>query len=167
MRDKPREARHPDRFVGDLVHVDRVRDVFYTVRPAVREKKLGLSARLVVDALADTYRSRQSQGFKPSRDIDAVSVNVALIDEDVARVDPDPQLHAVRLIRLTRSKSALDIERATYRIDRAHKLDQQSVAHAAHETPAIFANCWVNQFTRSGPRSASCVSSSLRLIMRL
>src|SRR5260370_162998 len=97
MRDKPRGERHPNPFVGDLVHVDRIRDVFYALLPPVREKKLGLSARLVVDALADTSRSRRSQGFKPSRDIDAVSVNVALIDEDVARVDPDPQLHGVWL----------------------------------------------------------------------
>ena len=117
-------------------------------RAVVREKQMGLGVRLIVDALADTYRSRRSQGFKPSRDIDAVSVDVLLTDQHVARVDPDPQLHAVRLIRLTRSKSALDIERAMYRVDRTPKLDQQPVAHAAHETPVIFVNCWVNQFTR-------------------
>ena len=121
---------------------------FYTAGPAVREEKVGLSAHLVVDALADAYRSRQRQGLKPSRDIDVISVNVALIDKDVARVDSDPQLHSIQLIRLTRSKSALDIQGATYRIDRAHKLDQQSVAHAAHETPAIFFYRRVNQFTR-------------------
>src|ERR1700726_3096375 len=92
MRDKPRKERHPNPFVGDLVHVDRVRNVLYAVSPAVREEKVGLSARLVVDALADAYRSRRSQGLKPSRDIDAVSVNVALIDEDVPRVDSDPYL---------------------------------------------------------------------------
>src|SRR5258708_32044552 len=147
MRDKPRKERHPNPLVGDLVHVDWVRDVFYAVGPAVREEKVGLSARLVVDAPADAYRSRRSQGLKPSRDIDAVSVNVALIDEDVARIDSDPQLHSIRLIRLTRSKSALDIEGATYRIHPAHKPDQQSVAHPAHQTPAILFNRRVNQFT--------------------
>jgi hypothetical protein len=49
---------------------------FYTAGPAVREEKVGLSAHLVVDALADAYRSRQRQGLKPSRDIDVISVNV-------------------------------------------------------------------------------------------
>src|SRR5260370_41979108 len=105
MRDKPREERHPNPFVSDLVHMDRVRNVFYSPRPAVREEKLGLSARLVVDALADTDRSWRSQGFKPSRDIDAICVHVALIDDDVARVDSDPQRHGARLLLLTRSTS--------------------------------------------------------------
>src|SRR5665811_209817 len=145
MRDKPSEERHSYSFIRDLVDVDWGTGCFLHGASRGRRKKLGLSARLVVDALADAYRSRRCQGLKPSRDIDAISVNVALIDEDIARVDPDPQLHGVRLIRLTRSKSALDIERATYRIDRAHKLGQQSVAHAAHETSAIFVNCWINQ----------------------
>ncbi len=152
---KPAEERHLYPFIRDLVDVDRIRDVFYTALAAVREKELGQGARLIVDALADAYRSRRRQGLEPSRDIDAVSVNVALIDQDVARVDPDPQLDTVLLllIRLSRGKPALDIERTTYRVDRARELDQQSVAHAAHETSVIFVDCRLDQFTRMASKA--------------
>ena len=143
----------PYPFIPDLVDVDRVRDVLDAALPAVREKKLGQGARLVVDALADADRSGRSQRLEPGRDIDDVSVNVALIDQDVARVDPDPHLHAVLLACLTRGKSALDVERTAYRVDRGRKLDQQSVAHAARETSVIFADGRPDQFTHM-PRKA-------------
>src|SRR3954451_1346671 len=117
MRDKPSAESHSNPFVGHFVYMDRVRNVFYALRSTVCEENLWFTASLVVNALAYTHRSRRCQGLKPSRDIDAVSVDVSLIDEDVARIDPDAQPHGVWLIHLARRKSSLNIKRATYRID--------------------------------------------------
>ena len=79
---KPVDKRKPNWFIGDLVNVDRIRNVFYPLLAMVREKELRLSASLVVDTLADAYGSRRSQSLKPSRDIDAIPIDIALIDKN-------------------------------------------------------------------------------------
>jgi hypothetical protein len=60
--------------------------------PRSSKAKSTFVAHLVAHRAADADPARLGQAFEPRRDIDAVAVNVVLVDDDVADIDADAEL---------------------------------------------------------------------------
>jgi len=98
----------------------------------------------VADILAHRARHRHPAGsgdaFDPRRDIDPVAENVVALDDDVAKVDPDPEFDPPFLggRGIAFAHVALDIDRAIDRADDASELDQHAVPGQLDD-PALMA----------------------------
>jgi hypothetical protein len=85
---------------------------------------------MVAHGAGDTKAARVCQCLQPSRDIDPVAENVALIDDDVAEIDADPEADALLLggVSLAVEHAALRLDGTAHGIDHAGKLGQHAVA---------------------------------------
>src|ERR1700757_4854150 len=82
---------------------------------------------------------RSGQGFEARRDVDAVAEDVVLVDDDVAEIDADAEIDAPLgwHIGVARGHLALDLDRATNRIDHARELAEQTVARRVDYAAAV------------------------------
>jgi hypothetical protein len=85
--------------------------------------------------------------FETCRDIDAVAEDIVVVKDDVADVNADPELdpHLRRNIGVLPGHGALDLERATRRIDRAGEFHQQAVAGGLDDTAAMRGDRWIDK----------------------
>ena len=105
----------------------------------ILEGDIELVAHLVTHDPADADPAWIGQRFEPRRDIDAVAVDVVLVDDDIADVDPDAKLNALlgRDCHVARHHLALQLDGAPHRIDDARKFDKQPVASFTDDAPAV------------------------------
>src|SRR5207245_5866759 len=82
---------------GDAVDAHWPGDVLDLLLAQILKAEIELVAHLVAHDAADADAARLGQGFEPCRDIDAVAVDVALVDDDVAQIDADAELDAALL----------------------------------------------------------------------
>jgi len=78
------------------------------------------------------------QAFEPRYDIHAVAEDVAVLDDNVAHIDPDPELDA-RLrwhITVPVGHAGLHFGRTVQRVDHATELDEEAVARRLDQ-PAV------------------------------
>lgn len=121
-------------------------DIFDPPLASVFEGEVGITEQLIPHPARHINLSRLRQTFEPRGDIDAVSVNVAFVDDHVAGVDADAQLHpGIAVGPLALGQPALNIDTATNRIDGAVELDQHPVAHAAHQPAAMLVDRGLDQ----------------------
>jgi hypothetical protein len=80
--------------------------------------------------------------FQTSRDINAVAKNIVAINDDVTDVDADPEDDLLFLgnSHIASDHAALNVYRATYRIDHARKLHQHPVAGGFDNAAMVFRN---------------------------
>jgi hypothetical protein len=78
--------------------------------------------------------------YQSCGDVDAVAVNVPILDNDVAEIDADPERDALVLWQagIAVHHALLDFDGAADRLDRARELDQHAVAGRLHD-PALVA----------------------------
>ena len=90
---------------------------------------------------------RLGEAFQTRRNVDAVAVDIATIDNDVADIDADPQLGTsiARHLGIARDHATLDVHRAMNRIDNADELDQHAVASRLDDPPAILGDPRIDQ----------------------
>ena len=108
----------------------------------VFEGKVELVANLVANNPADTDPARLSQCLETRRDVYPVSVNVPLIDDDVAKVDPHAELDATFdwHARVALDHLALHVNCAAYRVDYAGKFDEQAIPCGFDNPAAVLFN---------------------------
>ena len=100
------------------------RDVLDLSLAAVLEIGFDLAFDLAVDLAGDQDAAGIAQRFEPGGDVDALAIDVAaILDDDVAHVQPDPQLERAGCA----AHVALDRHRAAQRRDRAGKFCQKTV----------------------------------------
>jgi hypothetical protein len=90
-----------------------------------------LASHLVEDNARHTDPARLGDRLEPGRDIDTVAVDIAMLDDDVAKVDADsePDRLFVSEFRIAFGEGLLDCDRALNRINRAGEFDERTVAH--------------------------------------
>ena len=83
--------------------------------------------------------------FQSGRHIHAVPVDVVLIHDDIAKIDPDPQLETLvqRHVLIPPGEHALNADGA---IDRAGKLDQHPFAGGLDDTAVLFGDAGIEDF---------------------
>jgi hypothetical protein len=119
MRGRVREGA----FRSHAVCPDGPRDVFERLLAHVFESEVEAARRIFLNARGDTDTARLGEAFEAGRDIDAVSEDVAVLDDDVALVNADAEFDAML--------------RATQRTDDTRKLDEQTVAGGLDEAAAM------------------------------
>jgi hypothetical protein len=84
--------------------------------------------------------------------IDAIAIDIALIDDDVTDVDADAEFDPAIFghVRVVLDHGPLDFHGATNCINRTRKFDQNAVAHGFEDTPPMFRQAWINQFAATG-----------------
>ncbi len=118
----------------------RLCDVLYLLFPHVLEVKLELLLHVVVDMAGDADTAWLRQDLKPCRDVDAVSEQLALLDEHVAQVDANTEAHAscLRQVGIALRQLPLHFHGAAHRIHRTGKLGQDGIAGSVdHPAPVL------------------------------
>ena len=95
--------------------------------------------------MANVYRTRRGKSLEPGCDVHGISVDVAVIGENISGIDADPQSDPIGSIGLALGKAALDIEPAADRIKRAREHNECSVPHATHGTAAMSSDGEIDQ----------------------
>ena len=72
----------------------RLGNVLKALRPKVIPADLDLAANLPVGVIGYANATRLGNTLQPSSDIDAVSENVVVIDDDVTDVNADPEFNS-------------------------------------------------------------------------
>src|SRR5215475_13343291 len=115
-------------------------DILDLVFAHVLERKMELVAHLIAHVAADADPSRLRQGFQARRDVDAVAIDVFVINDDVAYVQTNPKLDTPlwRNLHIALGHLPLDIDSTAYAVDDAGKLDQHAVARRLDNASTVF-----------------------------
>jgi len=128
-------------------YVDRTGDVLDFPCPEVLESQAQLVEHIVADRAADANAAGLRQRLQTRRDVDAVTKNIVVIDDDVADVDADPEVDALlgRQTRIPLGHAALHVDRAAHRVDDAGELQQQSIAGSLDDPAVVLSDLGVDQ----------------------
>jgi hypothetical protein len=112
------------------------------------EREVKLIAHLVAHDAAHTDPAGLGHGFEAGGDVDAVAVNVALVDDNIAEIDADAELDAPfnQDVSVALGHRALHLGRAAHCTHDAGKLDQRAVAGGFDKAAAVLLDLWVEQF---------------------
>jgi hypothetical protein len=104
-------------------------------------------AHLIAHDPADADPARLSQGLKPGRDVDAVAVDVVVIDDDVAEVEPNSKFDAPlrRHLDIPLRHAALDFDRAAHCVDNAGELHKDAVAGELDDAASVLLDFGVDE----------------------
>jgi hypothetical protein len=141
-----RRLRHPvERDAPDL---DRLGNVLDPVRAHRLERERELRLHLVVDVAGDADAAGLRQTLQARRHIDPVAQDVAVLDDDVADVDPDAELDApvLGLGLLALGHAVLDHDGAFDRVDGARELDQRAVPDQLDHAAAVLGDEGLDEF---------------------
>src|SRR5262252_400944 len=146
-----RQDRRPLRPLREnsAINAHRPGDVLDLLLAHVFERDGELVAYLVSYHPADADAARFSQSLKPRCDVDTVAEDVVVVDDDVAEIDPDAEIDAPFGVdaSITCGHLALHFDRATNRIDHAHKLAKQTVARCVDDAAAVLPDLGVGNLS--------------------
>src|SRR5215471_10794621 len=146
-----REDRRPFGPPGKKSAIDphRPGDVLDLLLAHVLERNGELVAHLIAYHPADADAARFSQGLKARCDVDTVAEDVVVVDDDVAEIDPDAEIDAPFGLHagIACGHLALHLDRATNRIDHAHKLAKQTVARCVDDAAAVLPDLGVGNLS--------------------
>jgi hypothetical protein len=88
--------------------------------------------------------------LEPCSDIDALTENVVAFDQDIAKIDPDPEQHTsiLRDIGVPLGHHGLHSYRTLSRIDHGGKLKQQAVPGGLNNATTMFCHDDGAEFTK-------------------
>src|SRR5271165_6987004 len=118
------------------------RDVLERLLAPVLEGKVEPTRGILLHARRDADAAWLSQAFEPSRDVDPIADDVAILDEDIADIDADAELDATirGQRRIAFRHCGLHLGRAARRVDDAGELGQEAVAGGVDDTAAMGGN---------------------------
>ena len=126
----------------------RAGNVFDLLFAQILKRKVDLIADLVAHDPAHTDPAGLGQGFEAGGEVDAVAVNVAPVDDNIAEINTDAELDPPfsRDVSVALGHRALDFGRAAHCADDAGKLDQHAVAGGFDKTAAVLRELRIDQF---------------------
>src|SRR5205823_9976882 len=106
------------------------RDVLEAPLAHIVECDIEAVAHLVAHEAADANSARLSQCLQPRRDIDAVAMDVTILDDDIAQINADTKFDAPlgRDRRIAFGHAFLHRDRAGDRLNNARELYEDAVA---------------------------------------
>ena len=133
---------------ADAIDPHRLRNVLELLLAHVADIKRELSFDLLIGVVGNADRAGAGQRLHPGGDIDSVTVDVALVDDDVTDIDADAELDPAIFGNggVALRHGALDFHGAAHGIDRACKLDQRTVACRFDDTAAMLRDLGIDEF---------------------
>jgi len=110
---------------------------------------------LIVHDARDADPAGHSDPLEPRGDVDAVAVNVAVLDDHITRVDANAVLNSLVLGRsmVLYRHPLLHSEGAGDRFDNAREFDEDSVAGRFDEAPLVLGDLRVDQIAAQRPEA--------------
>ena len=133
-------------------------DVLQILLAHVFKTTIEPSLNLVADDCGNTYAAWCRQPLQPCRNIDAIAVDVAVGDHDVAEIDADAKFHPLVFLdrRVAVGHIALHRDGARDGLDNALKLSEEAVTSILNDPSLALCNFRVNQFTIVGTEPSKC-----------
>jgi hypothetical protein len=127
------------RFGADPVYPDRLRDVLDLLLAQIVEAQRQLVADLAVRRGRNANRAGLGKRLQPGRDVDPVAEQIDAIDDDVADMHANAQLHRLvdGIARVLRGDRSLDRDRALHGIDRAAKVGDDAIAGGVEDAAPV------------------------------
>ncbi len=136
------------------INPDRLGDVLELGRAEIRDRPIEPAFHLPIGLFGEANRARLANPFEPRGDIDAIAhqIAVGLLDH-VAEMDADAELDAAifRHSGAAFGHAGLHLDRAAHGVDHAAKFDQEPIAGALDDTPAMGGYCWIDEITAQPP----------------
>src|SRR5713226_8986109 len=130
------------------VSADRFGDVLELLLAAILEANVQLAFDFAVDLARDQDTTRIGNAFKSSRDVDPVTINIALLVNDhVAQIDADPQLKGA----LVRPEVFLNFQPALYGSKRTGKFREDAVSGRLNEATPMAAEARLDHLPPEPP----------------
>src|SRR4029450_6322289 len=100
-----------------------------------------LALRVFLYAARDADAARLREALQASRHVDAVPENVVTLDDDVADIDTDADLHtwSCRRRDIAFRHAALDLDGTAHGLDHARELDQHPLSCGLYKPHTVFA----------------------------
>ncbi len=125
---------------------DRPIDVLDLNLSAIPERGADPIADAFVHDRGDANPTGLGERLQPRRDIDAVAVNVVLVDDDVAEVDANANMNrGLAFGQYAGRDRVLDSNRAFDRVDDARKFDQRPIADQFDDAPVMSGDLWIEE----------------------
>ena len=139
--------------VRDPIDPHRPGDVLDLLLAQILEDKGQPVAHVIMHRTGDEHPAGLGQGFDPRGDVDAVAIDVVVLDDHVAEIDADAQLDAVvrRDTGVALGHRLLHLDRAAHRIDDAGELDQQAVAGGLDDAAMVLGDFRIDELARAAP----------------
>ena len=127
-----------------LPDVDGAGDILQRLFAGIPPRQIQLACYVFMDAPRDRYPSWLSQRLKPCRHIDAITVDVFTVGDDLALIDADAEFQATRLgsVHVAVCEQLLDCGSAADRANHASELGQNTVACRVDDAAAMVLDDW-------------------------
>ena len=119
---------------GDAIEVDRLGDVLEFALAEIDERGGHLALDLAMGLARDTQSARLGGLLQTRGDVNTVAENIAVLNHDVAQVDPDSEDDS---LVVTSGHRVLDRDGATDGVDDAGELGQEPIAHRLNDAAAV------------------------------
>src|SRR5216683_8306756 len=133
---------------GEAIGAYRARDVLDCLLAPVLEGIGQPVADLIAYGAGDADPAWLGETFEPRRNVHAVAVDIAAVDDDVAQIDADAKLDPPlrRHVGVALAHRCLDLDGALYGLDDAGELDQRTVAHQLDCAASMRGDLGLNEF---------------------
>jgi hypothetical protein len=136
-----------------------------------RDDTLGidLAAHLAERVLRDANPTGFGNAFEPGGDVDAVAVDVGVLDDHIAEVHADPESDPLffRCRGIPLDHRPLYGQRAGNRFDHAHELDQQAIAGRLDDPAVVLCDHRIDQLATVGFKARECPFLALARLPRI
>ena len=123
-------------------------------RAEIRDRPIEPTFHLPIGLFGEANRARLANPFEARGDIDAIAhqIAVGLLDH-VAEMDADAELDAAifRHSGAAFGHAGLHLDRATHGVDHAAKFDEEPIAGALDDAPAMGRYCWIDEIAAQPP----------------
>ena len=146
----------------DTIGAHRFGNVLQGLSAEIVETYLDLALDVIIGGARDENTARFGHGFEAGRDVDAVTVEIAAFDHDIAEIYADAQDDAAILgyAAVGGRHALLEIDGALHRVDRAGELDQHTVASHLENSALDAWRPTAQHLARRAFRAASVPASS-------
>ena len=162
------QRQRPRRLLGgflgeDTVNEQRPRDVLEALLAEVVKLGIDFAAHLAEGVLRDADAAGLGDAFEPSRDVDAIAVDVAVFDNDVAEVHSDPEGDPLffRCPGIAFGHPTLEGDRTGDGLNDAREFDEDAITGCLDDAALVFGNLGVDEFAAMG--SEPCESAGFVL----
>ena len=113
---------------------------------------------LIVGRSGDDDTAGIAEPLQPGGDVDAVAVEVVLVDDHVAEIDPDAEHDPGVLgkVEVLLRDDPLNFDRACHGIDDAGELDQRPVAHELDDAAVVSIDQRFDEFAAKRLEPGKC-----------